>query len=90
MYLTMTYSEFQTELINSGLSIKDFASLIGMHPNSVTNYKSKGVLPLNLSIIVALISELKGKGIDPEPIIEQVKRKHLQDIVGVIAETKEE
>lgn len=85
----MTYSEFQIELINSGLSIKDFASLIGMHPNSVTNYKSKGVLPLNLSIIVALISEFKGKGIDPEPIIEQVKRKHLLDVVNAEVENKE-
>ena len=80
MYLSMTYSEFQIELINSGLSIKDFASLIGMHPNSVTNYKSKGVLPLNLAIVITLLAELKINGIDPEPIIEQVKRKHFLDI----------
>lgn len=77
----MNYSELQIELINSGLSIKDFASLIGMHPNSVTNYKSKGVLPLNMSIIVALIVELKRNDIDPEPIIEEVKRQHLIDVV---------
>ena len=80
MYLTMTYSEFQTELINSGLSIKDFASLIGMHPNTVTNYKSKEVLPLNLAIVITLLAELKVNGIDPQPIVAQVKRKHFLDI----------
>ena len=80
MYLSMTYSEFQIELINSGLSIKDFASLIGMHPNSVTNYNSKGVLPLNLAIVITLLAELKTNGIDPAAIIEKVKRKHFLDI----------
>lgn len=85
----MNYSELQIELINSGLSIKDFASLIGMHPNSVTNYKSKGVLPLNISIIVALIVELKRNGVDPEPIIEGVKRQHLLDVVNSTLREKE-
>lgn len=85
----MNYSELQIELINSGLSIKDFASLIGMHPNSVTNYKSKGVLPLNMSIILALIVELKRNGIDPEPIIEGVKRQHFLDVVDSTSSDKE-
>ena len=70
----MTYSEFQIELIKIGLSIKDLASLLGMHPNSITNYKSKEVLPLNLAIVITLLAELKINGIDPEPIIEQVKQ----------------
>ena len=76
----MTYSEFQIELIKIGLSIKDLASLLGIHPNSITNYKSKEVLPLNLAIVITLLAELKINGIDPEPIIEQVKRKHFLDI----------
>ena len=76
----MTYSEFQIELIKIGLSIKDLASLLGMHPNSITNYKSKEVLPLNLAIVITLLAELKINGIDPEPSIEQVKRKHFLDI----------
>ncbi len=76
----MTYSEFQIELIKISLSIKDLASLLGMHPNSITNYKSKEVLPLNLAIVITLLAELKINGIDPEPIIEQVKRKHFLDI----------
>ena len=76
----MTYSEFQIELIKIGLSIKDFASLIGMHPNTITNYKSKEVLPLNLAIVITLLAELKTNGIDPTAIIEKVKRKHFLDI----------
>ena len=76
----MTYSEFQIELIKIGLSIKDFASLIGMHPNTITNYKSKEVLPLNLAIVITLLAELKTNGIDPAAIIEKVKGKHFLDI----------
>lgn len=76
----MTYSEFQIELIKIGLSIKDLASLIGMHPNTITNYKSKEVLPLNLAIVITLLAELKTNGIDAAAIIEKVKRKHFLDI----------
>ena len=76
----MTYSEFQIELIKIGLSIKDLASLLGMHPNSITNYKSKEVLPLNLAIVITLLAELKTNGIDPAAIIEKVKRKRFLDI----------
>ena len=76
----MTYSEFQIYLIKIGLSIKDLASLLGMHPNTITNYKSKEVLPLNFAIVITLIAELKINGIDPQPIVAQVKRKHFLDI----------
>ena len=51
-----------------------------MHPNTITNYKSKEVLPLNLAIVITLLAELKTNGIDPAAIIEKVKRKHFLDI----------
>lgn len=72
----MTYQEFQIELIKINLTIKELATLIGMNPNSITNYKSKEILPLNLAIIVSLISSLKNNGLDPELIINEIKRKH--------------
>lgn len=72
----MTYEEFQTELLEMGLTIKELASLIGMNPNSITNYKCKEVIPLNLAITVSLISSLKSNGLDPVSTINEVKRNH--------------
>ena len=40
----MTYDDFSAELSKAGLSIRAFAELIGMNPNSVSNYASAGGL----------------------------------------------
>lgn len=77
----MTYQEFQIELLEMGLTIKELANLIGMNPNSITNYKSKEVIPLNLAITVSLISSLKSNGIDPVLTINKVKRNHSKDFL---------
>lgn len=79
----MTYQEFQIELSKIGLTIKELATLIGMNPNSITNYKSKEIIPLNLAIIVALILSLKNSGLDPELIINEIKRKHSAQLLGL-------
>ena len=55
----MTYTELQITLLEMGLSIKDLATLLGMNPNSITNYKSTGIIPLKLAITVTLIANLK-------------------------------
>lgn len=77
----MKYQELQIELLKIGFTIKDLANLIGMNPNSITNYKSKDLIPLNLAIILSLITSLKNNGIDPETIINEVKRKHSIDLL---------
>jgi len=77
----MTYTELQIILLEMGLSIKDLATLLGMNPNSITNYKSTGMIPLHLAITVALISHLKKAGLSPEDIINEVKRGHAQNFI---------
>lgn len=77
----MTYQELQIELLKMNFTIKDLAKLIGMNPNSITNYKSKDLIPLNLAITLSLIISLKSNGIDPETIINEVKRKHSIDLL---------
>ena len=72
----MTYAELQMTLLEMDLSIKDLATLLGMNPNSITNYKSTGMIPLHLAITVALISHSKKAGLSPEDIINEVKRGH--------------
>ena len=69
------------ELLEIGLSIKDLANLLGMNPNSITNYKRTKVIPLNLAITISLISYLKKTGITPENIINEIKKKHAADLI---------
>jgi len=77
----MTYTDLQIELLEIGLSIKDLANLLGMNPNSITNYKRTKVIPLNLAITISLISYLKKTGITPENIINEIKKKHAADLI---------
>lgn len=68
----MTYAEFQTELSRAGLSIRAFAKLIGMNPNSVSNYASATDLPRHLALIAVLIAEMGVRGLDFRRIIATV------------------
>lgn len=77
----MTYKDLQISLIEMGLSIKDLAILLGMNPNSITNYKSTGIIPMNLAITISLILQLKNAGFSPEKIINEVKIKHANDLI---------
>jgi transcriptional regulator with XRE-family HTH domain len=44
----MPYEEFQRLMGKAGLSIKEFATLLDMNPNSITNYKKIGKVPIIL------------------------------------------
>lgn len=69
----MPYEEFQRLIGKAGLSIKEFAELLGMRPNSITNYNKVGFVPSHLAVIVSLISTMKDEGFDFYPIFEKVK-----------------
>ena len=69
----MSYTEFQRLVGKAGLSIKEFAALLDMKPNSITNYSKQGVVPTHIAVIVALISTMKDEGLDFYPIFEKVK-----------------
>jgi transcriptional regulator with XRE-family HTH domain len=66
----MPYSEFQRLIGKAGLTIKEFAELLGMNPNSITNYHKVGVIPSHIAII---ISSMKENGIDFYKVFEKVK-----------------
>ncbi|MEG0198837.1 MAG: XRE family transcriptional regulator, partial [Acinetobacter sp.] len=66
-------TEFQRLIGKAGLSIKEFAELLDMKPNSITNYSKQGVVPTHIAVIVALISTMKDEGLDFYPIFEKVK-----------------
>mgnify|MGYP002737716836 CR=1 FL=1 len=69
----MTNTEIKLLLGKAGLSIKEFAALLDMKPNSITNYSKQGVVPTHIAVIVALISTMKDEGLDFFPIFEKVK-----------------
>ncbi len=65
----MIYGDFIAELDRASLSVRAFADLVGMRPNSISNYASSGEVPGHLSLIAALLSELKNHGIPFEAAI---------------------
>ena len=69
----MPYTEFQRLIGKAGLSIKEFAALLDMKPNSITNYSKQGVVPTHIAVIVALISTMKDEGLDFYPVFEKIK-----------------
>lgn len=68
----MTYDEFLSELGKAGLSVRGFADVIGMNPNSVSNYASIGEVPRHLALIAVLLAEMNVRGIDSQPAVERV------------------
>lgn len=55
----MNYEELTRNIRKAGLDIKEFAELIKVNPNSITNLKSKKKMPKNIVIIAVLLGEMK-------------------------------
>lgn len=68
----MTYDEFLSELGKAGLSVRAFADVLGMNPNSVSNYASFGEVPRHLAFIAVLLAEMNVHGVDFQPAVERV------------------
>lgn len=69
----MTYDDFITELNRAGLSVRRFAELMRMQPNSVSNNKKKGEVPTHLAVIASLLAEMAKHDIDCAPIFERLE-----------------
>jgi len=69
----MTYDKFLDELNKAGLSVKRFADLVGMQPNSVSNNRKRGEVPIHLALIASLLAEMSARHIDYEPVIARVQ-----------------
>jgi len=69
----MEYKEFKLNIARAGLTIKEFAELIGSHPTSITNLKQKAKVPKKLAIISILIVELFNNGVDVKGLLEKSK-----------------
>lgn len=68
----VTYAEFQLELRKSGLSVVDFAQIVGMRANSVSNYARAERIPQHLALIAVLLAELAACGRDYRSVADRV------------------
>jgi hypothetical protein len=78
MFTAMTYEEFKRNVRAAGLSIQDFASLMGMpHRQAITNYSKVGFVPDHFAVIVRLMVALVDAGGDVRAALGglEMKRK---------------
>jgi len=68
----MPYADFLVVLGKAGLSIRAFAELVGMNPNSISNYARTGELPTHLALIAVLIAGMSDLGGDYRQIMSKV------------------
>lgn len=71
----MLYVDFVSEIERSGHSVRSFAELIGMNPNSITNYAGRGELPQHIALIAVLVAEMSANGLDYSRAIAKVAPK---------------
>lgn len=69
----MTYDGFLTELNKAGLTVRRFADLMGMHPNSISNNKKMNEVPNHLAVIASLLAEMSIHSIDFERIFARLE-----------------
>ncbi|MFN9525649.1 MAG: XRE family transcriptional regulator [Pseudomonadaceae bacterium] len=68
----MLYSDFLAELQKTGLSVRAFAELIGMNPNSLSNYARSGELPTHIALIAVLVAGVSEMGGDYRQMMSKV------------------
>lgn len=60
----MDYEEFRRQLGKAGLTNKEFAELVKINSNSITNYKKDGVVPAHWAIVALLMGILADNKLD--------------------------
>lgn len=70
--LAVTYDEFKRQLGKAGLTAREFAELVKLHPNSITNYGQQGEVPSHLAIIVTLMGEMAENGLDFRAVLSRI------------------
>ncbi|WP_230772403.1 XRE family transcriptional regulator [Sphingomonas sp. Leaf4] len=68
----MLYADFLVEMERASLTVRGFAQLIGMNPNSITNYAARGQVPQHIAIIAVLVSEMTAHGVGYADAITKV------------------
>lgn len=69
----MRYEKFIEELGAAGLNVREFAGLIGVRANSVSNNSKRGEVPPHYAVIVTLLAELRRHDISHEHVFRRLR-----------------
>ncbi len=89
----MIYDQFTRYVGKAGLKLKEFAELVGMTPQSLSNYASKGNVPSHLVIIAVLMGEMADKRLEFRKLIQTLdipkKKPRSRSAVNPTAQVKD-
>lgn len=68
----MIYEEFRRQLGKAGLTAKEFADLVKLNRNSITNYAAQSEVPAHWAIVAALMGEMAERQIDFKATLENI------------------
>lgn len=68
----MDYMEFRRHLGKAGLTTKEFAHLVKLNCNSITNCAQKGEVPSHLAVISALLGEMAEHKVDFYGVLSRI------------------
>lgn len=68
----MIYGEFKRQLGKAGISGREFAKLVKLNPNSLTNYAKTGRIPSHWAIVATLIAEMAEHGMSYQQVIQHI------------------
>jgi hypothetical protein len=71
----MMYDDFKKHLKEARISVKTLATILGMNPTSITNYRGRGEVPRHLAVIATLI----GAAVSNRQSVVDVLSPYLKD-----------
>ncbi len=69
----MTYDEFRRQLGKAGISAKEFADLVKLNHNSITNYAKDGMVPNHWAIVALLMGEMAENKVDFKEALSRIE-----------------
>lgn len=68
----MNYEEFKRHLGKAGLSLREFAALMGLNSNSISNYATMESVPSHHAVAVVLMGELADNKLDFRTVLKRM------------------
>lgn len=71
-YSAMKYDEFQRHVGKAGMTLSEFAHLLKMRRNSITNYAKRGEVPSHLAVIAVLLGAMADGKLEFRSLLENI------------------
>lgn len=67
----MEHDEFRRHLGKAAVSVGEFASLLGVRANSISNYAKKGVVPRTHALVAVLLGDAADRKVDFRAVLKR-------------------